>query len=135
MTIGAGRRGNGIVTAVSMLLAAVVAAAAMATVTASQRDGNDRGEGDERGRSDRSYAIGTWGDLPYSDLQAMVGVPNLIADMNRQDLEFGSRRRSQGGQRRTRLHDSNHLQRRNVCPSPRLPRGAEGAGHVYTRGQ
>jgi len=29
-----------------------------------------------------------WGDLPYSDLQATVGVPNLIADMNRQDLEI-----------------------------------------------
>jgi hypothetical protein len=71
-----------------MLLAVVVAAAAMATLTASQRNGNDRGQGDERGRSDRSYAIGAWGDLPYSDLQAMVGVPNLIADMNKQDLEF-----------------------------------------------
>jgi hypothetical protein len=34
------------------------------------------------------YAIGLWGDLPYSDLQASVGVPNLIADMNSQDLEF-----------------------------------------------
>ena len=29
-----------------------------------------------------------WGDLPYSDLQALVGVPNLIADMNSQDLAF-----------------------------------------------
>ena len=34
------------------------------------------------------YAIGLWGDLPYSDVQALVGVPNLIADMNRQDLAF-----------------------------------------------
>ena len=34
------------------------------------------------------YAIGLWGDLPYSDLQATTGVPNLIADMNRQHLEF-----------------------------------------------
>ena len=34
------------------------------------------------------YAIGLWGDLPYSDVQALVGVPNLIADMNRQDLRF-----------------------------------------------
>jgi hypothetical protein len=89
MTSGAGRRGDGIVTAVSMLLAAAVAAGAMATVTASQQNGDDRGRDGERGRSvDRSYAIGAWGDLPYSDLQAMVGVPNLIADMNRQDLEF-----------------------------------------------
>jgi hypothetical protein len=36
----------------------------------------------------RTYAIGLWGDLPYSSLQATVGVPNLIADMNSQDLAF-----------------------------------------------
>jgi hypothetical protein len=35
-----------------------------------------------------SYAIGLWGDLPYSQLQASVGVPNLIADMNAQRLTF-----------------------------------------------
>jgi hypothetical protein len=35
-----------------------------------------------------SYAIGLWGDLPYSTLQATVGVPNLIADMNKQNLAF-----------------------------------------------
>jgi hypothetical protein len=29
-----------------------------------------------------------WGDLPYSDVQATVGVPNLIADMNKQHLAF-----------------------------------------------
>lgn len=34
------------------------------------------------------YAVGLWGDLPYSDLQAQVGVPNLIADMNAQDISF-----------------------------------------------
>jgi hypothetical protein len=34
------------------------------------------------------YAVGLWGDLPYSDLQATVGVPNLIADMNAQNLAF-----------------------------------------------
>lgn len=34
------------------------------------------------------YAIGLWGDLPYSDLQATTGVPNLIADMNAQNLVF-----------------------------------------------
>ncbi|WP_390624747.1 hypothetical protein [Anthocerotibacter panamensis] len=34
------------------------------------------------------YAIGLWGDLPYSDVQAQVGVPNLIADMNAQRLAF-----------------------------------------------
>lgn len=35
-----------------------------------------------------TYAIGLWGDLPYSDTQALVGVPNLIADMNAQKLAF-----------------------------------------------
>ena len=34
------------------------------------------------------YAIGLWGDLPYSSLQATIGVPNLIADMNAQALLF-----------------------------------------------
>jgi hypothetical protein len=33
-------------------------------------------------------AVGLWGDLPYSDIQANVGVPNLIADMNSQKLAF-----------------------------------------------
>ena len=35
-----------------------------------------------------SYAIGLWGDLPYSTQQATVGVPNVIADMNSQNLAF-----------------------------------------------
>jgi hypothetical protein len=34
------------------------------------------------------YSFGLWGDLPYSPLQATVGVPNLIHDMNSQDLAF-----------------------------------------------
>src|SRR5256712_10356833 len=34
------------------------------------------------------YAVGLWGDFPYSDLQATTGVPNLIADMNNSDIEF-----------------------------------------------
>jgi len=37
--------------------------------------------------SKRPYAIGLWGDLPYSAEQAAV-IPNLIADMNAQDLAF-----------------------------------------------
>jgi len=40
------------------------------------------------GDDDDAYAIGLWGDLPYSPLQASVGVPNLIADMNAQRLKF-----------------------------------------------
>lgn len=37
---------------------------------------------------DGIYAIGLWGDLPYSDVQAITGIPNLIADMNAQPLAF-----------------------------------------------
>jgi hypothetical protein len=43
---------------------------------------------DDRGERAEPYAIGLWGDLPYSDVQAQVGVPNLIADMNRHELAF-----------------------------------------------
>jgi hypothetical protein len=39
-------------------------------------------------RDNGTYAIGLWGDLPYSDVQAQTGVPNLIADMNSQNLAF-----------------------------------------------
>ena len=43
------------------------------------------------GRTDNKtfvYSVGLWGDMPYSDLQATTGVPNLIADMNNQNLDF-----------------------------------------------
>jgi hypothetical protein len=47
---------------------------------------------DHRGARDDNekdtYAIGLWGDLPYSEDQATVGIPNLIADMNSQRLAF-----------------------------------------------
>jgi len=46
------------------------------------------GIGGFQGNADAEYAIGVWGDLPYSDIQATVGVPNLIADMNSQKLAF-----------------------------------------------
>jgi hypothetical protein len=39
-------------------------------------DGNaSEGQGDEDQGHD-VYAIGLWGDLPYSDVQAITGVPN-----------------------------------------------------------
>jgi len=41
-----------------------------------------------RNDNNEPYAIGLWGDLPYSTQQATVGVPNLIADMNSQNLAF-----------------------------------------------
>ncbi|HEX4679499.1 MAG TPA: hypothetical protein VH210_09910 [Gaiellaceae bacterium] len=34
------------------------------------------------------YSVGLWGDMPYSDIQAQVGVPNVIADMNNSDISF-----------------------------------------------
>ncbi|MBO0744299.1 MAG: hypothetical protein J2P43_04705 [Candidatus Dormibacteraeota bacterium] len=37
---------------------------------------------------ENSYAIGLWGDMPYSTEQATVGVPNMISDMNSQNLAF-----------------------------------------------
>jgi len=40
------------------------------------------------GNGNNPYAIGLWGDLPYSSQQATVGIPNLIADMNSQNLSF-----------------------------------------------
>jgi len=70
----------------ALVPAAAIAIVAVIVTGARAGDGQDRGR-DEQGDR-RSYAIGMWGDLPYSDLQATVGVPNLIADMNRQDLAF-----------------------------------------------
>ena len=45
---------------------------------------NDAGT---HGNGVASYAIGLWGDLPYSAAQA-AAIPNLIADMNEQHLAF-----------------------------------------------
>jgi hypothetical protein len=64
-------------------ISAIVAVVASVLTTTAFAD-QDR---DDHGR-DEPYAIGLWGDLPYSDVQAQVGVPNLIADMNRHELAF-----------------------------------------------
>ncbi len=64
-----------------MLAAATFVVASAASVGA-------QGFGASGVHSSQPYAIGLWGDLPYSDLQATVGVPNLIADMNSQNLAF-----------------------------------------------
>ena len=45
------------------------------------------GKGDSN-KKNFEYAIALWGDLPYSDVQAQAGVPNLIADMNDSEIEF-----------------------------------------------
>jgi hypothetical protein len=65
-------------------LAAAAITAGVAFAGHSHRDGDSAFGHDEH----HAYAIGLWGDLPYSTTQATVGVPNLIADMNSQDLAF-----------------------------------------------
>src|SRR5262245_23338127 len=62
-----------------LLTAAIVAAVAAGLAVAGKGNGNNK---------TFQYAIGLWGDLPYSDMQATTGVPNLIADMNSQDISF-----------------------------------------------
>ena len=57
-------------------------------VVAALTSGVALGRENERNRKSFEYTIGLWGDVPYSDLQARVGVPNLIADMNDSDIEF-----------------------------------------------
>ncbi|HKE82130.1 MAG TPA: hypothetical protein VKB50_00175 [Vicinamibacterales bacterium] len=46
------------------------------------------GNGGIMGNANASYAIGLWGDLPYSSIQETIGLPNLIDDMNSQKLAF-----------------------------------------------
>jgi hypothetical protein len=64
----------------TLLVVAALLAASVLTNTTAMADREDDG--------DEAYAIGLWGDLPYSDIQATTGVPNLIADMNAHRLKF-----------------------------------------------
>src|SRR5262245_66061983 len=66
-------------------LAALLAVAGISTVVAFQ---GKNGIGGLQGNAAAAYAIGLWGDLPYSTIQETVGLPNLIADMNDQKLAF-----------------------------------------------
>jgi hypothetical protein len=50
--------------------------------------GQGNGVGGAQGAANAAYAVGLWGDLPYSEEQATQGVPNLIVDMNSQKLAF-----------------------------------------------
>jgi hypothetical protein len=70
------------------LFASTLTALGVAALATSLAAGHEFHHGDDDRDQHEGYAIGLWGDLPYSDLQAQTGVPNLIADMNRQDLEF-----------------------------------------------
>jgi hypothetical protein len=82
----------------SLSLAATVLAMTALVIAVPDAVSADNGQGNAYGKnkaypygvnqqSTRTYAIGLWGDLPYSAEQAAV-VPNLIADMNSQDLAF-----------------------------------------------
>jgi len=67
-----------------VLVLSVLAAALSLSVLAAP--GAGIANGDDQG--DDSYSIGLWGDVPYSLDQQTVGVPNVIADMNRSHLAF-----------------------------------------------
>src|SRR5262245_59780787 len=62
---------------VLVVLACAIGVSALATPVSGHAD-----------RGGNSYSIGLWGDVPYSADQQAVGVPNLIADMNRSHLAF-----------------------------------------------
>jgi hypothetical protein len=62
----------------------LVAVAMSVTLFSQGRNGIGGLEGEANG----SYAIGLWGDLPYSSIQELIGLPNLFADMNSQKLAF-----------------------------------------------
>ena len=69
-------------------LATLIAVAIGGGIAAQSRFDNS-GENRDHDTDEReAYAIGLWGDLPYSAIQTTVGVPNLIVDMNRQRLAF-----------------------------------------------
>jgi len=60
---------------------AAILAISITTLFASDQDDDDQGN------RDGQYAIGLWGDVPYSVTQE-TGVANLITDMNKQSLAF-----------------------------------------------
>jgi len=62
-----------------LLATVVIGAAAAGIAVAGAVHGND---------TKFEYSIGVWGDMPYSDVQAQTGVPNLIDDMNSAQIEF-----------------------------------------------
>jgi hypothetical protein len=89
--------------------------------------GKDGTRNQDRGRT---YAIGLWGDLPYSDLQATLGY-QLIADMNKQDLEFTVH---DGDLKSAAAYPAPSRQppAATRCTSrPRISEGSERAGHVH----
>ncbi|HEY6881446.1 MAG TPA: hypothetical protein VI299_25650, partial [Polyangiales bacterium] len=64
----------------------LLASALLFTSSAARADDDDDGE-HGKGNERSSYAIGLWGDLPYSAAQE-AALPKLIEDMNAQKLAF-----------------------------------------------
>src|SRR5262249_58573229 len=63
----------------AVLVALTIGAVAAGIAVAGKGNGNNK---------TFEYTVGLWGDLPYNDVQAQTGVPNLIADMNNSDISF-----------------------------------------------
>src|SRR5262249_30707019 len=98
------------------LLWPLVASIAVAALTVTVAFGNNG----DRNNKTFEYTIGLWGDLPYSDVQALTGVPNLIADMNNSDIEFS-------------IHDGD-LKAGNGTPGSITPTTCSDALHVQALG-
>ena len=76
-------------------------------------------------KGSRAYAIGLWGDLPYSNVQATTGVPNLIADMN------SAESRVHGARRRSQAAGSSECTDAVYTQALALPQQPARAGHVH----
>jgi hypothetical protein len=62
----------------------VLAAVSLTALTAGLAVGSSGRENDRT----FEYAVGLWGDLPYSAVQESTGLPNLLQDMNEAHLAF-----------------------------------------------
>ena len=72
--------GTQIVSRLGFLVGALIASAAPVAAVAI-------GDAGKQNNKTFEYAVGLWGDLPYSDAQAGA-VPALIADINNSEIEF-----------------------------------------------
>jgi hypothetical protein len=85
---------------------------------------------------DGPYAIGLWGDMPYSDTQAQTGVPNLIADMNSQNLAFTAHDGDlKAGNGTTGSVTPTHVRRCTLYAGPRFLQFAKSARDFHARRQ
>ena len=71
-----------------ILFVAVLAGSLALTALVAPGPGQADNDDNDDGGGSQTYAVGLWGDLPYSDVQASEGVPRLVTDMNRSWLAF-----------------------------------------------